>query len=73
LFSANGLDPERIFEAPGENLPFPDGTFDVVIPRMCLNTPPIKESVERSSACPEAGGILHMEMPNFLSYFEGTT
>jgi hypothetical protein len=31
LFSANDLDPERIFETPGESLPFPDGTL-----RCCL-------------------------------------
>jgi hypothetical protein len=42
LFSANGLDPERIFEAPGESLHFPMEPSMWFIRRMCLNTPPIQ-------------------------------
>jgi SAM-dependent methyltransferase len=72
LFSANGLDPERIFEAPGENLPFPDGTFDVVYSANVLeHTVDPKKVVSEAVRVLKPGGIMHMEMPNFLSYFEG--
>jgi SAM-dependent methyltransferase len=72
LFSANGLDPERIFETPGENLPFPDGTFDVVYSANVLeHTSDPKKVLSEAVRVLKPGGILHMEMPNFLSYFEG--
>jgi SAM-dependent methyltransferase len=72
LFSANGLDPERIFETPGESLPFPDRTFDVVYSANVLEhtADPTKVLTEAVRIL-KPGGILHMEMPNFLSYFEG--
>jgi SAM-dependent methyltransferase len=72
LFSANGLDPERIFETPGENLPFPDATFDVVYSANVLeHTAEPKKVLSEAVRVLKPGGILHMEMPNFLSYFEG--
>jgi SAM-dependent methyltransferase len=72
LFSANGLDPERIFETPGESLPFPDGTFDVVYSANVLeHTADPKKVLSEAVRVLKPGGILHMEMPNFLSYFEG--
>ena len=72
LFSANGLDPERLFEAPGESLPFPDRTFDVVYSANVLeHTANPKKVLSEAVRVLKPGGILHMEMPNFLSYFEG--
>jgi SAM-dependent methyltransferase len=72
LFSANGLDPKRIFETPGESLPFPDGTFDVVYSANVLeHTADPKKVLSEAVRVLKPGGILHMEMPNFLSYFEG--
>jgi SAM-dependent methyltransferase len=72
LFSANGLDPERIFETPGESLPFPDGIFDVVYSANVLeHTADPKKVLNEAVRVLKPGGILHMEMPNFLSYFEG--
>ena len=72
LFSANDLDPERIFETPGESLPFPDGTFDVVYSANVLeHTADPGKVLSEAVRVLKPGGILHMEMPNFLSYFEG--
>jgi ubiquinone/menaquinone biosynthesis C-methylase UbiE len=72
LFSANDLDPERLFEAPGESLPFSDGTFDVVYSANVLeHTADPKKVLSEAVRVLKPGGILHMEMPNFMSYFEG--
>jgi SAM-dependent methyltransferase len=72
LFSANDLDPNRIFEAPGESLPFPDGTFHVVYSANVLeHTADPGRVLSEAVRVLKPGGILHMEMPNFLSYFEG--
>jgi SAM-dependent methyltransferase len=72
LFSANGLDPQRILETPGESLPFADGSFDVVYSANVLeHTADPKKVLSEAVRVLKPGGILHMEMPNFLSYFEG--
>jgi ubiquinone/menaquinone biosynthesis C-methylase UbiE len=72
LFSANGLDPARILETPGESLPFPDATFDVVYSANVLeHTADPTKVLSEALRVLKPGGILHMEMPNFLSYFEG--
>jgi ubiquinone/menaquinone biosynthesis C-methylase UbiE len=72
LFSANGLDPARILETPGERLPFPDATFDVVYSANVLeHTADPTKVLSEALRVLKPGGILHMEMPNFLSYFEG--
>jgi len=72
LLTANGLDPERVINSTGESLPFPADTFDIVYSANVL------EHTENPELClSEAlrvlrpGGVLHMEMPNYLSYFEG--
>ena len=72
LFSANGLDPARILETPGERLPFPDATFYVVYSANVLeHTADPTKVLSEALRVLKPGGILHMEMPNFLSYFEG--
>ncbi|MEO6829153.1 MAG: class I SAM-dependent methyltransferase [Acidobacteriaceae bacterium] len=72
LFSANGLDPGRIFESPGESLPFPSGAFDVVYSANVLeHTADPQKVLSEAVRVLKPGGILQMEMPNFLSYFEG--
>ena len=72
LFAANGLDPGRIANASGEALPFDDESFDVVYSANVLeHTDDPELVVGESLRVLRRRGIFHMEMPNFLSYFEG--
>jgi ubiquinone/menaquinone biosynthesis C-methylase UbiE len=72
LLKANGIDPNRVIDATGESLPFPDESFDVVYSANVLEHTENPERVlAESLRVLRRGGTLHMEMPNFLSYFEG--
>jgi ubiquinone/menaquinone biosynthesis C-methylase UbiE len=72
VFAANGIDPSRIQNATGECLPFPDDSFDIVYSANVLEHTESPELTLRESVrVLRPGGILHMEMPNFLSYYEG--
>jgi SAM-dependent methyltransferase len=72
LFQENGLDPTRIIDAQGERLPFGDDTLDVVYSANVLEhtTDPLQVLSEAVRVL-RRGGIVHMEIPNYLSYFEG--
>lgn len=72
LFAANGIDPARLANSPGEALPFDDESFDIVYSANVLEHTTDPERV-LTEACRvlRKGGVLHMEMPNYLSYFEG--
>ena len=72
LLAANGIDTERVRDAVGESLPFPDRSFDIVYSANVLeHTRQPMKVLEESVRVLRPGGILHFEMPNFLSYFEG--
>ena len=72
LFSANGIDPNRIVNANGESLPFQDESFDIVYSGNVLeHTQDPERVVSEAVRVLRKGGVLHMEMPNYLSYFEG--
>jgi SAM-dependent methyltransferase len=72
LLAANGIDPGRIVDSRGESLPFADSSFDVVYSANVLEHTENPEQVLREGVrVLRRGGVLHMEMPNFLSYFEG--
>ena len=72
LFVANHIDPERIFNSTGEELPFADESFDIVYSANVLeHTADPERVLLESLRVLRRGGFLHMEMPNFLSYFEG--
>jgi SAM-dependent methyltransferase len=72
LFEANGLDPDRITDAAGEALPYEDASFDIVYSSNVLeHTDDPERVIGESFRVLRPGGVLHMEMPNFLSYFEG--
>jgi len=72
LMTANGLDATRVMDAPGEALPFPDSTFDIVYSSNVLehvNDPPrvLREAVRVL----KPGGTLQIVCPNYHSYFDG--
>jgi ubiquinone/menaquinone biosynthesis C-methylase UbiE len=72
LIAANGLDPDRILNATGEALPFPDNTFDIVYSSNVLEhvgdpTQVLREAVRVL----KPGGTLQIVCPNYLSYFDG--
>jgi SAM-dependent methyltransferase len=72
LFAANDLNPERIVPVKGETLPFPDASFDIVYSANVLeHTEDPLMVLSEAVRVLRPGGILHFEMPNFLSYFEG--
>jgi len=72
LLAANGLDPERVLSSLGESLPFPDESFDIVYSANVLEHTQVPEQVLREAMrVLRPGGLLYVEIPNFLSYFEG--
>lgn len=72
LFAANGLDPERIIRVSDDALPFPDASFEIVY---CGNVLEHTEApltvLEEAIRVLRPGGILHLEVPNYLACFEG--
>ncbi|MCB2107171.1 MAG: class I SAM-dependent methyltransferase [Rhodobacteraceae bacterium] len=72
LIIANGLDPARILDAPGEALPFPDAHFDIVYSSNVLEhtTDPAKVLREAIRVL-KPGGTMQIVCPNYLSYFDG--
>lgn len=72
IFAANGLDPERIIRVSDDHLPFADASFDIVYSANVLeHTENPLKALEEAVRVLRPGGILHAEMPNYLSYFEG--
>jgi SAM-dependent methyltransferase len=72
LFAANGLDPERILRVDDDTLPFPDASFDVVYSGNVLeHTEAPLTVMQEAVRVLRPGGILHIEVPNYMSYFEG--
>ena len=72
LFTANGLDPERIIRVTGDVLPFDDASFDIVYAANVLeHTENPLKVLEEAVRVLRPGGIVHTEVPNYLSYFEG--
>src|ERR1700737_1383843 len=71
LLAANGIDQERIIDAVGEHLPFPDQSFDIVYSANVLeHTNEPDRVLAEAVRVLRPGGILHMEVPNHMSYFE---
>jgi ubiquinone/menaquinone biosynthesis C-methylase UbiE len=72
LIAANGLDPSRILNATGEDLPFPDATFDIVYSTNVLEHTNDPARVLREAVrVLKPGGVLQIVCPNYLSYFDG--
>lgn len=72
LCKLNGVDPERVIVSEGESLPFPDGSYDIVYSSNTIEHchDPIAFLKEAIRVL-KPGGILHLEVPNFTSFFEG--
>jgi SAM-dependent methyltransferase len=72
IFKLNDIDPNRIIAGFGESIPFPDNHFDIVYSANVLEHTNIPEMVLKEAfRVLKPGGILHFEVPNHLSYFEG--
>jgi len=72
LLPANGISPYRAINAVGEHLPFPNESFDIVYSANVLEHTQEPENVLREAVrVLKPGGLLHFEIPNYLSYFEG--
>ena len=72
LLAANGMDPDRVINCGGQALPFPNESFDIVYSANVLeHTEDPERVLAESLRVLRPGGVLHMEMPNYLSYFEG--
>jgi len=72
VLEGNGISPERVSNAVGESLPFADESFDIVYSANVLeHTREPAQVLSESMRVLRKGGLLHMEIPNHLSYFEG--
>ena len=72
ILEANRLDPMRVIDATGENLPFDAEFFDVVYSNNVLEHTANPAQVLREAVrVLKPGGTLYVEVPNFLSYYEG--
>lgn len=72
LIKNNGLDESRILNTGGENLPFPDNSFDVVYSTNVLEhvDDPVKVLSEAVRVL-KPGGTLLFIYPNYHSYYDG--
>lgn len=67
-----GLDPELIVDAKGENIPFPDNSFDVVFSSTVLeHTDDPWRVLDEAIRVLRPGGYLQFVFPNYGSFFEG--
>jgi SAM-dependent methyltransferase len=72
ILAANQLDAGRVVDATGENLPFSDESFDVVYSNNVLEHTTNPAQVLREAVrVLKPGGTLYIEVPNYLSYYEG--
>lgn len=72
LIQANGLELSRIKDAPGETIPFPDDSFDIVYSSNVLEHVLSPSAVLREAIrVLKPGGTLQIVCPNYLSYFDG--
>jgi SAM-dependent methyltransferase len=72
VLEANQLDPMRVVDAAGESLPFDDASFDVVYSNNVLeHTSKPAQVLREAVRVLKPGGTLYVEVPNYLSYYEG--
>lgn len=72
LVAINGLDPDRILNAPGESLPFDENSFDIVYSSNVLeHVADPARVLDEALRVLRPGGILQFIYPNYHSYFDG--
>ena len=72
LLSENGLDPNKIINARGEELPFEDNMFDIVYSSNVLeHVSDPKKVITEAIRVVKKNGIVQIVCPNYLSYFDG--
>lgn len=72
LIKENGLDKSRIINTGGENLPFPDNSFDIVYSTNVLEHVDDPEKVLKEAVrVLKPGGTLLFIYPNYHSYYDG--
>lgn len=72
LARANSVDPDRIINAVGESLPFPDRSFDIVFSANVLeHTDDPARVLHESLRVLRPGGVLQFVFPNYRSYYDG--
>ncbi len=72
LMEENGLEPDRILNAVGEQLPFADCTFDIVFSANVLeHTERPFDVLSESLRVLRPGGTLQFVFPNYRSYYDG--
>lgn len=72
LMEANGLPAERIVNAVGEKLPFPDASFDIVFSANVLeHTEQPYVVLDEALRVLRPGGTLQFVFPNHWSYYDG--
>jgi ubiquinone/menaquinone biosynthesis C-methylase UbiE len=68
----NGIDPARIACGIGENIPFPDNTFDIVCSFQVLeHVQDPYRVLSESWRVLKPGGILYCDAPNYRTFWEG--
>ncbi len=72
FLAENGVPGDRIVEGVGENLPFPDASFDVVYSFQVLEhvQDPLRVLSEAWRVL-KPGGMLYCNAPNYRTFFEG--
>jgi SAM-dependent methyltransferase len=72
LLTANGLGPDRIVNATGENIPFADETFDIVYSTNALeHVQNPEKAVFESMRVLKPQGVIQLIYPNYHSLFDG--
>ncbi len=72
ILASYGLDPLIVTNARGENLPYPDGHFDLIFSSNVLeHTEDPQLVLEEALRVLETGGLLQFVFPNYGAFFEG--
>ncbi len=72
MFHLNDVDPERIVNAVGENMPFEDNSFDIVYSSNVLEHVQSPFNVlDEAIRVVRPGGIIQIVYPNYMSYYDG--